>query len=80
MALLRFLFTDNPTETICCGHLWSLPTHSTILLCQESDLDFLLENLLSLGHVVLVRLPQCPTYSELITVFSKICFSKIYSC
>lgn len=37
-------------------------------------------NLLSLGHVVLVRWPQCPTSSELIRIFSKICFSKIYSC
>lgn len=38
MALLRSLFSDNPTETICCGPLCSLPTHSTILLCQKRDL------------------------------------------
>lgn len=36
-------------------------------------------NHLSLGHVVLVKWLQCPTYSETRIIFSKICFCKIYS-
>lgn len=78
MALLRSLFSDNPIQTICCGYLlFSLTLPSSCV--RNQIMIFFWESPLPRPRF-LVRWPQCPTYSELIRMFSEICFSPIYSC